>query len=761
MMKAGTTAGKRRFLKLGTSVSACLALWCAAAPAIAQTAPEEDSDVVIITAQKREQDILDVGISALAVPQEALSEQRIEQIRDLGRAISNFSVKEQIPGAIPVVTIRGVGLDDFSSTNNPAAGIYVDEVALSSLALMSFDLYDLERVEVLRGPQGTLYGRNTTAGAVNIITAKPDDTFEAKLAGTVGNYERFEGEGMLNMPIGENAAFRIAGKAVRQDEGFWESRLLPGETIGEQDIMQGRAQLAFGLGEGWDVNLKVDGLRSRSEMGYGEFFGTVNFGTGVPPNFTCAPVLAGRLDPTQCTDFFGYTDTDGDPFTGDWTRDTQYDIDQLGATARIEGDLGFAMLTSITGYIDFDRDFYIDADASPLRQFEFNQKDHVQQWSEEVRLAGEAGRLNWVVGVFYSKDDVKVRTPGFLDDLFATEVVITADQETNSLGAFAQGEWALTDSLSLVTGIRYTDEEKDYAGGTRDLNPFGASMLINPLCPSATQPCQLSFLDTSIDDQFWSWRGGLNWRVNDDTLLYASVSRGQKSGGFFSGITLATAQLLPYRSEELTAYEVGWKTYLPAYGLRAEAAAFHYEYSDLQTFIRVDLGPISVQALGNVPEAEVQGIDASLDWEPVDGLTLQAGLGLLNTELGSFSTVAGQIAAGNKLPNAADVTGNLRASYEWSLGGDLTMSVQGGGQYSDAVFKDAINDPVIKGDAYWVYDARIAIGEAGGDWELALWGQNLSDEQYVTQGLNSGLGAGNRTYNAPRTFGVTLSKRFQ
>ena len=756
-----TTAHKRRFLMLGTSVSACLGAWCAAAPASAQNAPAvEESDVVIITAQKREQDVLDVGVSALAVSQEDLSEQRIEQIRDLGRAIANFSVKEQIPGAIPVVTIRGVGLDDFSSTNNPAAGIYVDEVALSSLALMSFDLYDLERVEVLRGPQGTLYGRNTTAGAVNIITAKPSDHFEARLMGGAGNFDRIEGEGMVNLPVGEQAAFRLSGRAVRQGEGFWTSRLLPGETLGEQDVAQARAQFAFAPIEGWEVNLKLDGLRSRSEMGYGEFFGTVNFGTGVPPNFTCAPVLAGRIDPTQCTDFFGYTDTDGDPFTGDWIRDNHYDIDQLGATARIEGDLGFATLTSITGYIDFDRDFYIDSDSSPSRQFEFNQMDHVQQWSEEVRLAGEAGRLNWVVGGFYSKDDVKVRTPGFLDDLFATEVFITADQETTSLGAFAQGEWALTASLSLVTGIRYTDEEKDYAGGTRDLNPFGASMLVNPLCPGPTQPCQLSFLDTSIEEQFWSWRGGLNWRVNDDTLLYASVSRGQKSGGFFSGITLATPQLFPYRSEELTAYEVGWKAHMPAWRLRAEAAAFHYDYSDLQTFIRVDLGPVSVQALGNVPEAEVQGIDASLDWAPVDGLTLQAGLGLLNTELGAFSTVAGPVAGGNKLPNAADVTGNLRATYEWQVGGNLTASVQGGAQYSDAMFKDAINDPIIAAEAYWTYDARIAIGDPADDWEIAIWGQNLSDEQYVVQGLNSGLGAGNRTYNAPRTFGATLSKRF-
>jgi iron complex outermembrane recepter protein len=763
-MKIGAKNGQKRFvLVLGTSVSTMLGAWCAAAPAAMaqQATPADEAEVVVITAQKREQDVLDVGISTVAVSQEALSDLRIEQIRDLGRSMPNFSVKEQIPGAIPVVTIRGVGLDDFSTTNNPAAGIYVDEVSLSSLALMNFDLYDLERVEVLRGPQGTLYGRNSTAGAVNIITAKPSDRFEARVMGGNGNFERFEGEGMINMPIGEQAAFRLSGRTVQQGEGFWKSRLLPGQTLGEQDIKQARAQIAFEPSDAWKINLKVDGLQSRSEMGYGEFFGTVNFGTGTPPNFTCAPVLAGRIDPTQCTDFFGYTDTDRDPFTGDWVRDNQYDIDQLGLTARIEGDLGFATLTSITGYIDFDRDFYIDSDSSPLRQFEFNQLDHVQQWSQEMRLSGEAGALNWVIGGVYSQDKVKVRTPSFLDNLFATRALITADQQTEALGAFAQGEWKLNDSFSLVSGIRYTQEDKDYVGGTRDLNPFGLSMLVNPLCPSPTQACQLSFLDTSISDKFWSWRLGANWHVDDDTLVYASASRGQKSGGFFTGITLATAQLLPYRSEELTAYEVGWKTRMRALGLSAEAAVFHYDYSDLQTFIRVDLGPISVQALGNVPDAEVNGLDASLSWEPLDGLTLQAGLGLLDTELGSFATTAGPIPAGNKLPNAADATGTLRAIYEWPVWNGWTAKVQGGAQYSDAVFKDAINDPVIAADPYWLYDARIAVSDMTGDWELALWGQNLADEQYVVQGLNSGLGAGNRTYNAPRTFGISLSRKFQ
>jgi iron complex outermembrane recepter protein len=743
---------------LGTAASVFALVWCAGAPAYAQDA--EESEEVIVTAQRREQNVLDVGIAVQTLSQNDLSEQRIEQLRDLNAALPNVSIKEQIPGAIPVIAIRGVGLDDFSSTNNPAAGIYVDEVPLSSLALMSFDFYDLRRVEVVRGPQGTLYGRNTTAGAINVLTEGPSDHFEARLAGGYGNFERAELEGMLNLPLGENAAFRIAGRFVDQNEGYWTSRLLPGETIGEQNAWQARAQLAFGLGEAWDVNLKVEALRQRSEMGVGEHFGTVNFFTGAPPNFTCDPVLAGQLDPTQCTDFLGYTDTDGDPFTGDWVRQNQYDIDQTNATMRVEGDLGFATLTSATGFIDFERDFYIDADASPFRQFEFNQLDWVEQFTQEIRLSGESRRVDWIVGAFYSRDDISVRTPGFLDDLFGTEVLITADQETSSVAGFAHAEWSLTNTIDLITGIRYTTEEKDYAGGTLDQNPFGVSGLINPFCPGPALPCQLSFVDTNIEDEFVSWRVGLDWRINDDTLIYGSVSRGQKSGGFFSGITLANAQLDPYSSEELTAYEAGVKWQVPSARVRGEISAFYYDYSDLQTFIRVDLGPVSVQALGNVPEAEVSGVEASLSWELIDGLTLQAGAGLLSTELGGFDTVAGPVPAGNEIPNAPGLSFNARAIYEWNLSSSLIGRAQIGADFADEAFKDAINDPIIASEEYWLFDARLGIGSPSGDWEAALWGANLTDEQYVVQGLNSGLGAGNRNYNAPRTYGVSLSRRF-
>jgi len=747
-------------LLLGTAATVFALAWSACAPALAQQVPQpaaaaNGDDEIIVTAQKREQNVLDVGISVSAISQADLNEQRIQEVSDLDSALPNVAVKNQIPGAIPVISIRGVGLDDFSSTNNPAAGIYVDEVFLSSLALMSSDFYDLQRVEVLRGPQGTLYGRNSTAGAINILTARPVDHFEASFTGGYGNYDRFEGDGMLNFSLGGNAALRIAAHTVQQGEGYWDSRLVG--NLGTVDIWEGRAQLAFSPATNWDVNLKLEGERSRSEMGQGEFFGTTNFVTGSPPNFTCNPILAGHIDQTQCFDVYGYSDTDGNPFVGDWEHPhPQYDIDEWSATARVTGDLGWATLTSVTGYIDFSRDFYIDSDATPFREFEFNQMDDIQQFSQELRLNGQTDRLNWILGGFYSHDEVNVRTPSYLDDLFLTEALITADQETTSWAAFANGEWTLTPNLSLVTGIRYTDETKDYAGGTLDQNPFNASLINSCGAPG---PCQLSFVDTSISDQFWSWRVGLNWHPTDDTLVYGSISRGQKSGGFFSGITLANAQLAPYRPEQLTAYEVGFK-WRPSRQLRAEAAAFYYDYSDLQTFIRVDLGPISVQALGNVPEAHIQGIDASLDWEVVRGFTLEGGLGLLWTELGAFDTTAGPVAAGNDLPNAPGVSFNGRAIYEWSVGSGLTARLQAGAQYTQGTFKDALNDPVIASDDHWTFDARAAIGSDSGNWELAIWGQNLTDERYVEQGLNSGLGAGNRTYNAPRTYGAQVSRRF-
>ena len=759
-MTTGTISRVARALLLASAAFAPASAWAQEGPDSGNDPQAEDEEVITVTAERREALLTDVGMNVSALPQRLIAESRISQIENIAAAVPNVDIKEQVPGALPVVTIRGIGLDDFSSTNSPSAGVYVDEVPLASIALMSSELYDLERIEVVKGPQGTLYGRNSTAGAVNIITARPDDSFAALARAGYANYDMFEAEGIVNVPLGPTLAARISARTVQQGEGYWRSRLLPGETIGERNILTGRAQLRWQPSADVDVNLKVEGLRSRSEMGQGEFFGTID-----PATFgLCAPVLAGQVDNSRCTDFFGYTDIDGDPFLGDWARDAFYDIDAWDATLRVELGLGDVELRSITGYRWQDRGFDIDSDATPLRQVDFVQNDRIEQFTQELHLSGRTGPADWLVGLFYSRDDVRVLTPGNHLDLFATQTIIDADQETDSAAAFANVEWSLTDRLTLITGARVTWEERAYVGGTTDLNPLGFSLLCLPagLCQLGVPgPVALTFRDDEISDTNLTGRIAIEFRPAERSLIYASVSRGRKSGGFFSGITVDNRALIPYRPETLTAFEVGARAQLADRRLLVNGSLFYYDYDDVQTFVRDDGGAIPVQRLGNVDHARVMGADLDVSWRPVRGLDLFAGIGVLDTRLGAFATATGPVAAGNELPNAPDFTFTGRARYAFPVGRGLEASLLGSVHYSDSVFKDAVNDPLIRGDSYWTVDARIAIGAEDESWEVALWGRNLTDDQHVVQGLDvASLGFGNRTYNAPRTYGVTGTVRF-
>ncbi|HEV8332578.1 MAG TPA: TonB-dependent receptor [Steroidobacteraceae bacterium] len=746
----------KNYRRLGPT---CLGLLAAgsvlAADNSADTAEVPTIGEIVVTAQRREESNLQVGLTLTALSGDALAQQRVEQVLDLKGRVPNLDIKEQVPGAMPVITIRGVGLNDFGAANSPSAGVYVDQVYVASIAMMAFDMFDVERIEVLKGPQGTLYGRNSTAGALNIITRKPQQDFDAYATLGYGNYDTLDFETAVNVPLADTAALRFSAKTIQQGEGYWTSRLLPGETIGNRDLTMGRAQLALSPSDSFDLNLKVEGVRSRSEMGQPEFFGTVDPNTGG----TCAPILAGRIDNTQCTDFLGYTDTDGDPFKGDWARQGVYDIDNTAVTLTMNADLGAATLTSVSGYVDFDRKFDIDVDATPARELDFLESDAIKQYSQELRLAASGERLDWIVGAFYSKDEVGISIPGGHEDLFLTRTLVSADQDTKSAAGFAHGEWHLTDKLDLVTGLRYTWEERSYVGGTTDLNPIGFSCLLSPTCtPGFVGPAVLTSVDETIDDRNWSWRAGLEYQPAQSALLYATISRGTKSGGFFSGISTTNLQLAPFAPEELTAYEVGFKRgFGNAY---VNAAVFYYDYSDIQTFIAVDIGPFIIQRLGNVDDARVYGVDLEATWAPTEHLTLQGSVGWLDAELGAFRTLTGEVPKGNKLPNAPDLTLGALARYETEFSTALGGAIQVDGSYSDGVFKDAINDPVIAQDSYVLVNARVALFNAARTWEVALWGKNLGDEQYVAQGLNTGLGAGNRNYNAPRTYGASFTYRW-
>ena len=706
-----------------------------------------------------------------------IRETRVEQVRDVAAYIPNLDIKEQVPGGIPVVSIRGVGLDDFSSTNSPAAGIYVDQVTLSSLALMSFDLYDIERIEVLKGPQGTLYGRNSTAGAINVLSARPSYNREAYLTAGYGDYKTSNFEGMLNLPLGDFFAVRFAGKYIRQDEGYWQSRRReddPGgvvspptlpvlgtlprlplppigfgsdtsndpivRSLGKRDVILGRTHVQWDPSSSLRVDLKVEGERSRSEMGQPEFFGSLCQQGSKP------------IDPDHCTDALGYSDRDRKPYKGDWRGEFPYTIDQLGETLTAEYDFGGATLSSVTGYINMRRFFHIDVDGTPADEFDFFQADRVRQFTQELRLAGTGELVDWLGGLFWGRDDISVRDLGNHEDLIPLEHShIAADQNTKSAAAFLNGDWHLSKRFTVITGVRYTYEKRAYVGGTTwDVEVPNLLMTTHQ--------------DSSIMDRNWSWKVGLDFTPTKKSLIYANASRGIKSGGYFSGVTTNDAQLDPYKPEHLTAYEVGAKT---QGALSFNTSAFYYDYKDVQTFIRDAAVP--VQFIGNVSKATTYGLDLEAMLR-ADGLTLRAGAGFLHTKLGEFPSPSGGVVpsapmtvpAGNKLPNAPERTFSLLARYEFPLlSTGALVGAQGDAHYSSKAYKEATNDPLIASDPYWIYNARLSLVSAQRTWEIAFWGRNLTNKLYVSNGLDIGaFFFGNHNYNAPRTFGGEFTVSF-
>ncbi|MCZ8018369.1 TonB-dependent receptor [Novosphingobium sp.] len=744
-----------RTIQVRAALLAAAATVLATAPAHAQQAAADEAPEgeIIVTAQKRAQSSLDVGITLSVAGEEVLAAKRVEAVTDLVSFTPNVSVKDNVPGLVPVITIRGVGLNDFSATNNPSAGVYVDEVSLSSLALMNFDFFDLARLEVLKGPQGTLYGRTATAGALNIVTARPSLAgVEGRIGGSWGNYQAKDIEGMINLPVSETLALRLAAKGIFQDKGHYFNQRL-GRDIGRREVYLGRVQALWEPSERVEVLLKVEGQSSRSELGSGEFFGA--FPTPALPAGAACPGAP------QCSDFFGYFDNDGDPFRGNWSVSPDYNLDQLGLTARIQADLGFATLTSVTGYIKFDRQWSADTDAGPLPQLDFVTDDRVKQFSQEVRLSGESDLVNWLVGGFYSSDHVETSYSGDLTALFNTTSFTSSDQRSKSRAVFANGEWRLADALTLVTGLRYTSESRTNVGGTTDLVSRPPASFLT-MAPFGSPPIPIAVSNARISDTNWSWKLGLNWKPSPQMLVYASATQGIKSGGFFAGVATSSGQLLPYRPEKLIAYELGIKGRAPALGLGYSLSGFYYDYNDVQTFIRDVVGSLPIQRLGNVKTAKVYGLDADFVLSPaaLEGLTLNAGLGLLHTEIGSFASSSGVVPAGNQLPDAPEFSLNLGASYEFALSGSVSAKLAVDGRYQSSAFKDALNDPVVAVEAYWVWNARASILRKG-DWDLSIWGKNLGNKRYVTQGVNQTvLGVGFRVYGAPRTYGVSISKSF-
>ena len=763
----------------------------ATTPAPGERAIEE----IVVTANRREERLQDVGLSVTALGSASLENLNITTATDITRAVPSLKMNAYSSSQV-VFNIRGVAQNSYGDEQEPPVAVYQDDSYSSSINLASFPVFDLERVETLRGPQGTLFGRNATGGAIQFISKKPTDEFEGYVAATYGRFNQQIIEGALSGPLfSEKWQGRIAFIS-NQDDGYINSLIPSEEDRGANDHYALRGRIAWQPTEDVDVDLILRYMRADKERQAGLYShepacpNAQRQGEFTPPTEACA--FWGSPEGAAGTGFRNdaiIPSRGGDPWATEETSPSYVDRTIRAATLRVDFSIGALDVISITDYQNADK-FYIEGgDASPVEGVVFYQGSDLEQYSEELRLAGDLGSNHLVGGLYFMNVDGDY-TGQFADpfyrDLFTGCVpdcayipVITASQQTTSFAVFLQNEWEATEKLSLITGLRYWRDEREgaYYGdepsndmhiafdehqvvGTAFGAPFDESVVPVTLTPDDATP---TFDDVTA-------RLELDYRVNDDLMVFASFNRGSKSGGFsfstgtpfadFPPVTpLGTnAQFLngiPFDPEVLNAFEVGFKSTIGG-TTRFDASAFYYDYQDYQAFVQLGYN----QTVINLP-ATAYGLEAEINSNPVDGLTLQLGVSALSSNVEDIILPDSITEVEHDLPQAPSLSGNALARYEFGLGGGRA-SVQADVQYTDDFCFTVLCAPVEKEDGYTVLNARIGYGAEDGRWEVALFGDNLSDEEYRVYAFDSSLFAGvvAGVYAKPRTYGIHAIVRF-
>ncbi|MEZ5497901.1 MAG: TonB-dependent receptor [Steroidobacteraceae bacterium] len=728
---------------------------------------------VVVTATRRAESVQDVASSTTVFSASDLQELKIDEPRDLAGQTPGLLTKYGPNGLATVgFYMRGVGINDFTGTVDPSVGVYVDEVFQPTPDMLNFAIYDIARVEVLRGPQGTLYGRNSTGGAVNFITAAPTREPEGFARIGYGSYETATFTGAISGPLTDTLSGRLSANVVNSSSssGYSFNRFT-GNELGKVDSKTLRAQLRYNPSEAVDVRFVYNYGDSESEQPLLQQVGT-RTATGA----VCAPVIAGTVDPTQCFDFLGYSDTDGNFYDGAADVDPMLKLESNDATLTINWNIGSAKLTSISGYADFSKRQSQDIDASPsvsADNFTFND---VKSYSQEVRLASEDSyKLPWIVGVNYGKTDVDWFQTIDLSAL-AIPTSNGATQSTRSWAVFGQLTIPFAEKFEFTGGLRFTDEKRDWTGATfvgtfanlAEAYASGAPRLSQLPLP-AGDPGAGGPLDfpTSVSKSKTDFQAVLKYHANDDAMLYASISEAFRSGGYSSAVIFSQEALEPYDAETLRAYEIGAKLSSSDARLRFNTSAFFYDYKGFQaTFVRATEASARLQNAGDV---EIKGLDATLDWAPVSGLTIGAGVSVLDSEIVKTNVVLAQLDGspdatiqGNEIPNAPKLTFNGRLRYQFPVGDQLALALQTDFNHVGRHFLEPNNRKYLEEDGYFLANARVTLLRPEGPWQVAAWVRNLTGEEYrsAAQDLALALGFSEIVVGQPRTWGVEFEYKF-
>jgi len=757
-------------LKSGTSGLAIALSFFWSNGAVAQeatTSPQvADSDEIIVTAERRSQRLSDVPAAISAVDGDDLQERNLREVRDLEAIAPNLAIRSSYGNAgNPVITIRGVGLADFNENNSSSAGVYVDEVYQVSPAQLAFGLFDIDRVELLKGPQGTLYGRNTTSGAINFIARQPTAQFEATGRLSYDNFDRFNAEVGAGGPLSDTLAFRVA--TLVDVGGDYINNSFIGRRTGQRDLFTGRFLLRWEPSADFNITLNVHGGSDRSDIGHYQHVGLLDpDGSG---NICPALVNTGAPD-GNCVDVFGYNDLDGDNQGGAYNRTGKADYRSFGTSAIIRAELGGISLTSITAYDRFKARRPDDTDASPNRVLEVDYAFMIDQYSQEIRLNGGGGAIEWIAGGYYGRDVITSRN---VYDLQADLRPVTGfdltngvfraanpyRQGTTALAAFGRISWEFAERTKLELGGRYSNERRTFRTSTV-LEESEADLANIGLGPDGV------IIDESraIRNENLLWSINLNHETVGDTLLYARIGNGFKSGGFNGSPPLDPAEVVPYRPESLIAYEAGVKGSLLDRRLRYDLSGFYYDYSDLQVFTVDNTGGVPVQVLTNAANARIYGAEASVTAQLFDGFDLNLAGGLLNARYRN-ANIGGRDVSGQRLTNAPRFSATIGFDYRQPIGA-LTLNIGGNAKYQSREILnqyDFGNGFVVTTTQrpYWLVDGQIGLATRNDAVELSLFVRNLFDVRPLTGALGlPDFGLAEYSYGQGRRIGVALTGRF-
>ena len=743
---------------------------------------------VVVTAQKREQNMQDVGIAVTAFSGDMIKNLNYTNTVDITQQVPSMQLFTYTP-SLTILNIRGISQSNFQDNLEAPIAAYIDEAYISSMNMVGQQMFDMERVEVLRGPQGTLFGRNATGGVVQYVTrGATDEEFNGYIEASYAEYDRRYVEAAFGGALGSNVRARIAGRWEKAN-GYVESLGEPVDfdAMGIPQVPTGappprdshgangfvlRASLQVDFSEQLLGDFRVTYLED-SDVPTGTYTWTpaeADFATGTGFGIPLAPPsnpVTGEIssDPrSHYSDYEGYMDRDG------WN-----------ATAKFTWDMNDNMtVESITNYQTFDKFYTEDADATPIAtiHFPFDPAADFESWSQELRISGEAERVRWTVGGFYFDQEMD-------NSVFVSGVILT-DHPTGEIRAdyqldsenwsiFGQAEFDLTDQLTFIAGIRWSEDDKsiDYTTTYTNVDPAGYQIMAdycncgvpasvfqagpfvtynstsNPYAATGDPGNTLNYND-------WAARFQLDYRPNDDTLLFASVNRGIKGGNWVVATLPDADGKLRHEEEVLWSYEVGGKFTLFDGSARLNATAFYYDYNDYQVFSLINLAPDVLNS-----DATAYGGEVELALSPAENWDFNFGVALLSSKVDETPTVLDpEFRVEGDLPQAPEISFNFLGRHTWQVAGG-SMAVQlDGFIYGDHYLYSAKNEANAE-DGYGILNASISYTTADEKWKVTAWGKNLTDSEYRIYLVDIALaGFLEEIYGPPQWFGGTISYSF-